>query len=174
VLTVARTAAALAFFQEGHPGLRSDARAAAEWVASMAASEDIVLLANPAIGPSFHYYYHGPGREIALPYTGPVLYWNDIRLWKDLNRPGLQEEAAALVRKSKDEHRRVWLIWGGVSLSQPTEYWQPFYAPRSFAGARAVLEEQFRLERSNTFNTTQEPFAILLYAPVTEKMDGTL
>ncbi len=167
LLTISRSAAALLFLQDEPVGRRSDAREAAAWMADVRA-DDVVLVANPALGPSFHYYYRGPAREVVLPYDGPVLYWNDLQLWKDLQRADIGPRAAARVAQAAEEGRRIWWIWGGVAMETSPDEWHPYYAPAAYRAVRAELAGRYRLVRSGRFESTGEPYRVELHEPAGE------
>lgn len=173
-ITILQSASVLLFYQDEEPGMKSDAKAAAAWMQPQVNEDDVILLANPAIGPSFHYYFNGAGREVALPFDGPVLYWNDIQLWKDLNRPGLDEEAEARVAAAFHEGRRVWFVWGGGLMDESSASWHPYFAPRSFEGARRAFHRYFNAITGESFEQTTEQFHVELYEPkaASEVEDG--
>ncbi|HMP74704.1 MAG TPA: hypothetical protein PKE12_00265 [Kiritimatiellia bacterium] len=165
VLTLSRMAAVLLFLQDASIAHRSDAKAATAWMDDVRAS-DLVLLANPAIGPTFHYYYRGPSTEQVLPYDGPVLYWHDMQLWRDLHDPGMEDRVSAKVLEASRKGERVWFLWGGTPLGEDPLRWHPYYAPRAFMAARRVLDERFVKVRSADFTKTMEPFHVALYEPL--------
>lgn len=164
VLSIARASAALLFLWDEPIGKRSDARDAVAWISDLMES-DLVLVANPALGPSFHYYSRGSFREIVLPYEGPVLFWNDLQLWKDVKSGTAAKRVEEILFRAADQNRRVWWIWGGVDLAEPPERWAPFYLPDAYQAAQRTFRERFLLKRSAAFNQTLEPFHIELYSP---------
>jgi len=166
ILAVLRSSSMLIFDQYERPGIKSDIKEAMVWMSPQVEETDLILLANPAIGPTFHYYSEYAGREIVLPYQGPVLYWNDIQLWKDLNRPELDREAENLITTASLQNKRVWFVWGGAHLDESTSTWHPYYAPHSYDGARRALHRYFMNAASASFERTAEPFHIELHIPL--------
>lgn len=162
-LVLLRTAAAWTFHGDRWAGRRSDARDAAEAIASQAGAGDLVVLSNPAIGPTFHYYYRGPGPEIALPYDHPVLYWNDIQLWRDLHDEDLLARTLARLEQALAAGERVWFVLGGVKPDFPIERWEPYYAPAAVKACREIFAARSRLATNMTFATTAEPYQVELY-----------
>lgn len=170
-LAVLRSSSMLIFDQEERPGIKSDVKEAVAWMSPQVEESDLIILANPALGPTFHYYSEYAGREIVLPYQGPILYWNDIQLWKDLNSPENDREAESLVTSASLQNKRVWFIWGGAHLNEATSSWHPYYAPRSYEGARRGLHSYFINEASATFDKTAEPFHVELHVPLSRSQD---
>lgn len=165
VLVLLRAAAVWTFFNLGSPGRWSDARDAAAFMTGQEQPTDLVVLANPALGPSFHYAHGGTPAEVALPYEHPVRYWNDIQLWRDLTTPGFEKPALQRVADALAAGRRVWFVWGGGSLDAPPEAWHPYFAPAAYRAARTLLDERARMVTNAWFERTGDPYRVELHEP---------
>lgn len=147
-------------FADSHPGVRSDARAAAEFIRQREAPSDVIVLANAQLSPAFSYYYRGTLRQVHHPYEEAIRFWDMVGLGRRATSPASLENTLRVLDEAARDGRRVWFLTSGSPAPEPTRYW---YCPDALPILETALSNRWAATAAQPGRSRWEPFFTTLY-----------
>lgn len=140
----------------------SDARRSALFISENSKKDDLIVLANPQLAPTFSYYFKGLNEQIHHPYQGSQPHWefqHQARLAQDASRT---QSTLTRMRSALDENRRIWFIHSGIPVPDGRSWW---YCPDALPLFIDFLNHNAKPIMFLDATSANEPFWVTLYTP---------
>lgn len=159
-----RAAVGIPAYTHSATGKFSNGKEAAQHILSEQMDDDLIVLANTTLSPTFSYYYQGHLQQIHHPYDHPIRYYHMARMYTHQGEKWRLDENLETIEEAAKARRRVWFIEGGTPPPLPQHRW---FSGEDLPAFRKVLGKYFVQEGAWSFADTSEPYEVTLHVPKT-------